>query len=113
MHTVRVNLGPRSYDIALVSADPAGIGPFARLVVPRATAALLVTDSNLQLGHAAQVSLALGNSGLRVGMAVVPAGETSKSLAHAAELYDQLADLPADRNTLVVAVGGGVVGDLA
>lgn len=113
MHTVRVNLGPRSYDIALVSADPNGIGPFARLVAPRATTALIVTDANIQLGHAAQVSLALGNSGLRVGMAVVPAGETSKSLDRAAELYDQLADLPADRSTLIVAVGGGVVGDLA
>jgi 3-dehydroquinate synthase len=44
---------------------------------------------------------------------VVPPGEPSKSLAQAAVLYDALADLPADRSTLIVAVGGGVVGDLA
>jgi 3-dehydroquinate synthase len=113
MHTVRVNLGPRSYDIALTSGDPKGVGPFAKAAAPRATTVLIVTDSNLQLGHAAQVSLALWSSGLRVGMAVVPAGEPSKSLERAAELYDHLADLPADRNTLVAAVGGGVVGDLA
>jgi 3-dehydroquinate synthase len=43
----------------------------------------------------------------------VPAGEGSKTLARAAEQYAALARLPADRGTLVVAVGGGVVGDLA
>jgi 3-dehydroquinate synthase len=43
----------------------------------------------------------------------VPAGEGSKSLATAGELYEQLATLAADRKTPVVAVGGGVVGDLA
>src|SRR5207245_3055283 len=42
-----------------------------------------------------------------------PSGEGQKSLEVARELYDALIDLPADRRTLVVAVGGGVIGDLA
>src|SRR4051812_29791934 len=112
MHTVRVNLGPRSYDIALAAAEAAGLGPFARLSAPRATAALVVTDANAH-PHAAAAAHSLRQSGVRAALAVIPAGEGSKSLARAAELYDHLADLPADRTTLVVAAGGGVVGDLA
>jgi 3-dehydroquinate synthase len=112
MHTVRVNLGPRSYTIALASTDPAGIGPFARFIAPKATAALVVTDANVR-PHAEAAAHSLRQTGVRATLAVVPPGEASKSLPRAAELYDHLADLPADRNTLVVAVGGGVVGDLA
>jgi 3-dehydroquinate synthase len=41
-----------------------------------------------------------------------PAGESQKSLASASRLYDALADLHADRTTLIVALGGGVIGDL-
>ena len=55
MHTVRVNLGPRSYDIALATADPAGVGPFARLAAPRSASALVVTDANVE-PHAAAVA---------------------------------------------------------
>ena len=44
---------------------------------------------------------------------MLPPGEAQKALAVAARLYDRLADLNADRKTLVVAVGGGVIGDLA
>lgn len=112
MHTVRVNLGPRSYDVALTTADPAGVGPFARSVAPRSASALVVTDENVA-PHARGVDARLSQLGFRTALSVLPPGEETKSLAFAATLYDQLADLPADRNTLVVAVGGGVVGDLA
>jgi 3-dehydroquinate synthase len=112
MHTVRVDLGPRSYDIALTTADPAGIGPFARRCLPKSTLALVVTDTNTER-HGRAVGAALKAAGFSTGAAVVPAGEESKSLAQAARLYDALYDLAADRLTAVVAVGGGVVGDLA
>ena len=45
MNTVRVELGPRSYDIAIVSNDPAGLGPFIRERV-RGTTAFVITDTN-------------------------------------------------------------------
>src|SRR5207237_371622 len=108
---LRVNLGPRSYDIAVVSGDPAGLGPFARRRCP-APRALVVTDENVA-GHAAAVAGALRAAGFAPALAAVPPGEASKCLAAVARLYDALADLPADRKTPVVAVGGGVVGDLA
>src|SRR5262245_50257914 len=112
MQTVRVNLGPRSYDIALVSGNAAGVGPFARAAVPKSELALVVADTNTA-AHGRAVEAALQKNGFRVGFVSVPAGEESKSQADLAKLYDALYDLAADRNTTVVAVGGGVVGDLA
>jgi 3-dehydroquinate synthase len=112
MQTVRVDLGPRSYDIALTAGDPAGVGRFVRNRLPNARLALVVCDANTT-AHARAVADALSAVGFRTGTAVVPAGEGSKSLAEAARLYDALYDLHADRITPVVAVGGGVVGDLA
>ena len=58
MHTVRVNLGPRSYDIALTTADPAGVGAFARSCLPRSTLALVASDGNTEPhGRAVETSL--------------------------------------------------------
>ena len=51
--------------------------------------------------------------GIAADMVIVPPGESSKSLAQAERLYDELAARAADRHTLMVALGGGVVGDLA
>src|SRR5262245_37502883 len=112
MQSVRVNLGPRSYDVALVSADTAGVGPFARAALPKSELALVVTDQNTA-AHGRVVESALQRHAFRTGLVSVPAGEGSKSQAELAKLYDALYDLAADRNTVVVAVGGGVVGDLA
>jgi 3-dehydroquinate synthase len=108
---IRVNLGPRSYDIAVVSRDPAGLGPFVRARCPAAKA-LVVADENV-LAHAEAAARALQAAGIAAVVATVAPGEVSKSLAVAARLYNALAELPADRKTPVVAVGGGVVGDLA
>ncbi|GAH17174.1 unnamed protein product, partial [marine sediment metagenome] len=55
----------------------------------------------------------LREAGFEVGRAAVPAGEESKSLNYALYLYDQAIEHGLDRNSLIVALGGGVVGDLA
>ena len=112
MQTVRVNLGPRSYDIALNSGDAAGIGQFVRSRLPKTQLALVVCDAHT-MEHGGRVGAALQNIGWRTAFTRIPAGEESKSLAEAARLYDALYELAADRQTVVVAVGGGVVGDLA
>jgi len=73
---------------------------------------MVVTDQNVEkLASGALASLQA--AGFRGTLAVLPPGETQKSLQAASTLYDRLADVPADRRTLVVAVGGGVIGDLA
>src|SRR5207302_4955644 len=53
------------------------------------------------------------SAGFQTSVESLPPGEGQKSLAVASGLYDRLAELRADRRTLVVAVGGGVIGDLA
>ncbi len=111
MYTVRVNLGPRAYDIA-VGAAPAGFGAFARRCLPHSTTALVVGDTNVER-HVQTAREQLTSAGFNVETSLVPAGETSKNLFSAAFLFDKLADMTADRRTPVVAVGGGVVGDLA
>jgi 3-dehydroquinate synthase len=108
---LRVNLGSRSYDIAVVTGEPSGIAPFVRERC-RGTTALVVGDDNTRF-PAEAVGRTLGGIGFGVTMAVVSAGEKSKSLDVAGKLYDALAGIPADRQTVIVAVGGGVVGDVA
>ncbi len=76
--------------------------------------AVIVTDErvNAVLGERANVALAALGVPLKATL-VVPAGEPSKALAQAGELYSRLAACGADRRTVIVALGGGVVGDLA
>src|SRR5262249_8387087 len=76
--------------------------------------ALIVTDEHLaSLGFIPGYRDALTRVGIEPSVAVLPPGEATKSLASASLLYDELVSLKADRHTAVVAIGGGVVGDLA
>jgi 3-dehydroquinate synthase len=108
---VRVNLGPRSYDILLSQGDLAGLGRMARDLTG-ARLALVVTDENVQ-PHAEIARKALVANNFKTTMIVLKPGESQKSLATASFIYDRCADLRADRQTLIVAVGGGVIGDVA
>src|SRR5262249_30332876 len=99
------------YNIAITTGDSAGVGPFARERA-QGDKSFLVTDRNVA-SHARQVEASLQGAGFQTAGAVLPPGEEQKSLQAAAALYDALVDFHADRRTLVVAVGGGVVGDLA
>jgi 3-dehydroquinate synthase len=111
MTTLRVHLGERSYDVHVTSADRDGFGPFVRQRV-KGTLAFVVTDEHVA-AHADVVADALAGAGFQTTTTVLPPGESHKSLEMASFLYDQLADARADRQTAVVPVGGGVVGDLA
>jgi 3-dehydroquinate synthase len=115
---VPVNLGPRSYQVRVVSGRREGFGPFVRAALDATWGGrtcrrgLLVTDEHVApIGDAYLAALEAG--GIRTSLSVVPPGEGSKSLHRAADLFDELVQLRADRHTLVVALGGGVVGDLA
>jgi 3-dehydroquinate synthase len=111
MLEVRVNLGPRSYDIVVTSGDGAGLGPFARGRC-RGALALVVHDINVA-AHAQGAAASLAAAGFQAERFELPPGERTKDLVFANRLYDALVDHQADRRTLVVAVGGGVIGDLA
>ena len=76
------------------------------------THAILVTDENVR-GYAQKVADSLTGAGARVDVLEVPAGEKTKSTQSADHLWNQLLSHKSDRKSLVVAVGGGVIGDLA
>lgn len=109
--TIHVDLGERSYDIVVTSDDRDGLGPFARQR-SRSQQVLLVSDEHIP-EHAHAVGISLAAVGFDPRIALLKPGEATKCVASASELYDRLAGLQADRKTLVVAVGGGVIGDLA
>jgi 3-dehydroquinate synthase len=111
MTTIRIDLGERSYDVAIAYGDAAGVGPFVRRRCKGALA-FVVCDENTR-ALAGRVAESLQAAGFGVHSAVVPPGEESKRLEVASSLYDALAGARADRKTVVVAVGGGVIGDLA
>jgi 3-dehydroquinate synthase len=118
--TVQVNLGERSYEIAIVTGElPAFAERLTRWIAARkvkagaAPGVLLVTDGHVCHQHAAAVGASLHLAGFACEIAVLEPGEQTKSLASAATLYDRLVAMHADRHTIVVAVGGGVIGDLA
>jgi 3-dehydroquinate synthase len=78
-----------------------------------ATALVVTQEPVLAAGHLDPVEAALRAAGLRVERHLVRDGELAKDAATLAELWQVCADLPLTRGDLVVAVGGGVVGDLA
>ena len=109
MHTVRVDLDGRGYDIRI---GP-GVDPGVFFEAAPARKALIVTDSNVDALYADACAQRLRARGVEAGRVVVPAGEASKSLATVARLYDRAVAHGLDRGSVVVALGGGVVGDLA
>ena len=74
---------------------------------------LVVTDSNVGPLYLARVKSSLSQAGFKPADITVPAGETAKSLDVAGEIWSAMAQLGLGRDCLVVALGGGVVGDLA
>jgi 3-dehydroquinate synthase len=110
--TIRVALGERSYDIEIGRGNLARSAEFIAQR-QKCTHAAIITDDNVRSPYAESVAKSLNSTGIRAELLVVAAGEASKSIAQAEGLWNELVRLQADRKTMVVAVGGGVVGDLA
>jgi 3-dehydroquinate synthase len=117
---VPVPLGPRAYLVRVTSGQPRGAGQFAREALDATWAgkscrtALLVSDRNLAaFPYVRTAEESLAEVGIGCQAVVLPPGEATKSLDSAALLYDRLIAMNADRHTAVVALGGGVIGDLA
>ena len=109
---LRVNLGDRSYDIAIGRGLLASSGSF---IADRLDCrhAVVITDDHVRTPHGEAVLAGLASRGMRADLLVVPAGEPSKCPGEAERLWNRLVELRAGRKTAIVAVGGGVVGDLA
>jgi 3-dehydroquinate synthase len=112
VRTVRVPLGDRAYDVLI---GPGLIGRAATLIGERLGAArcAIVTDENVASFHLAALEAALKQSGRHVGSIVLAPGEKTKSFRVLEPLCERLLELGLERGDLVVALGGGVIGDLA
>jgi 3-dehydroquinate synthase len=109
---VEVALGERSYAIEIGAGTLPELGAAVKRVVAP-TRAFLITTPPVGRRYGARVLASLKQAGLPARRFDVPDGERSKSLAQAGRLYDALLAAGADRGAVVVALGGGVVGDLA
>jgi len=111
MRIVQVSLGNRSYVIKVGGGLLPRLGAeCAQLKLGRRCA--VITDSNVGIHFAATALKSLTASGFEPVLITVPAGEKSKRLAMVEKCHDQLAAHRLDRKSFLVALGGGVVGDL-
>ena len=108
---VRVELAERAYEIVIGPGALASCG--AVLGSAGARRAVIIADAGVLATHADAVDASLRHAGIKTMTIPVQRGEASKSVTEAARLWEALAAANVDRATHVVAVGGGVVGDLA
>jgi shikimate kinase/3-dehydroquinate synthase len=110
---IRLDATSGSSDIQVGPGSISRIGESVRDRWRMARRSWIVTDGNVGPLHAAAVEAGLRASGFAVSTHVVAPGEGSKSLTTAEELYDWLLGGGVERSDVIVALGGGVVGDLA
>lgn len=110
MRTVHVDLGERGYNIRIGRDLPVGTSLKEKKEGVRA---LIVSDSNVAPLHGDRCEEALHTQGFETIRTVVPAGEASKGLESLRKLYDKGVESGLDRASVIVALGGGMIGDLA
>lgn len=109
---VPVDLSDRGYEIYIGSGLLRQTAQHVQSSI-KITHAVAITDSNLKTTHAQIVTENLAQAGIVCDLVTIPAGEGSKSLRIVEQIWNEMLTIKADRKTVVIAIGGGVVGDLA
>ena len=109
--TIRVSLASRGYEINIGSGNLQRIGATVAELKP--SSAVVVTDRHVRQPYAERVVSSLEDAACSTLLEVVEPGEATKSVKSANQLWISLLERGADRKSVVIAVGGGVVGDLA
>lgn len=109
--TIKVDLAGRAYDIVIGPDLIDRVGELSRplLAAPRVT---IVSDDTVAPLYGARLAASFDKAGIKATTVTVPAGESSKEFASFGRLMNALLDGRPDRKTTLVALGGGVVGDL-
>lgn len=110
--TVKVELDTRSYDIQIGPNVLDQAGALISEIRPNAKCAI-VTDQNVADLHLVQLQTSLEENCLLAGSVIIPAGEGSKSFTQLAALCEKLLRFNIERGDLIIAFGGGVIGDLS
>lgn len=112
MATITVALGERSYEVFIEAGASARVASY----LPEGlepTSVFIITDENVAPLYLERVEASFAGAGLSVETAVMGAGETEKKLSRVEWLYHRMLEAGLDRKSMVVALGGGVVGDIA
>ena len=112
VRTVKVPLGDRAYEVLIGPGLLQRAGELIGARLGRARCAI-VTDANVAKLHLDTIAAALSADGRLAGSITLPPGESTKSFRELAPLCERLLELGIERGDLVVALGGGVIGDLA
>jgi 3-dehydroquinate synthase len=109
---LRVELGCRSYDILI---GPRLLASAGREILPlmRRRQAIIVSDENVARHYLAPLRASLAESGIAEETVILAAGEETKDLAHFGRLVEAILGFGIERGTMLLALGGGVVGDIA
>ena len=110
--SVRVDLGERAYDILIGPGLVDGAGSAIAERLPGIRAAV-VSDETVAALHGNRLSIALSSAGIEHVTIVVPAGEKTKSFSHLERVVDAVIEAKLERGDAVIALGGGVIGDLS
>jgi 3-dehydroquinate synthase len=110
-HRLKVALDARSYEIVIGSGLLARAGELCAAVMT-AKRAVVIADANVEALYGEALRASLAAAGIAVQNVVVPAGEASKSFASYERVMEQVLAFQPDRKTTLIALGGGVVGDL-
>ena len=110
--SLRVGLGARAYDIKIGNNLIANAGDVLGDIVA-GRQAVIVSDSNVAPLHLDALASSLARVTRRCDRIIVPAGEASKNMQTLTGLLNDILDLGVDRGLVIVALGGGVIGDLA
>lgn len=113
MKTIPVNLSTTKYQIHVEAGALTRAGALLREAGLTGDRVVVITDPHVKGLHADALCESLYAAGSRIDIVLVPEGEQSKSLDSAARLYGELTNLHAERSTPILALGGGVIGDLA
>ncbi|MFQ5431898.1 MAG: 3-dehydroquinate synthase [Nitrospinota bacterium] len=112
MKCLKVELGPRSYPIFIGGGLIKNAGKFLRETT-RAGAVAVVTNTKVNRLYGAQCASSLRKSGFRTVTITLPDGEKYKTLDYVKNIYDELIKNRFDRADTILALGGGVTGDMA
>jgi len=112
MSIVTVALGERTYEVVVGPGALSGLGARLKPLVSRGKVAI-ITDEQVAALHLAAAKASLAEAGIgHLGDIILPAGEQTKSFAHLEDVCDRLIGMEIERKDMVVALGGGVIGDL-
>ena len=112
MEKIHVDLGKHAYDIEIGAGLLPTIGAKVAALVPKASKAVIVSDTNVDPLYGEALQKSLTEAGLPATIVTIEAGEQSKNMQVLSNVLEQIAESGLTRSDVLVTLGGGVVGDL-